>query len=350
MKAHAFRFTVVVGCALVCCLLRPGVASSPEGSVACSDVVQRGMLNVMTLNILFSEIDSRQTRLAHIAQFVRSQFDAADPVDVMLLQEAAGGVLVQTENSARDLQTMLKTHYGLDYALRTAHANGIPGLLEIFNATLSRCEMTASLWTLLPPAAEIEFRGRTIPLTRSVLMTRLQVPGVGAIDVYNTHLCANCPASERLEQAQRLVRFVERVERLVPGSHAIVLGGDFNTDLVDAEPEEEALYGLLTADSPFPFQDTYAVANGAGNPVSPLWCIRRDDGGIDRPEGCTFGVTPIDDPLGGGREPARIDYLFAHGASGIVQSRVVFTPYTPAKSEQDSVSDHSAVLTSIHVP
>jgi hypothetical protein len=28
----------------------------------------------------------------------------------------------------------------------------------------------------------------------------------------------------------------------------------------------------------------------------------------------------------------------------------VFTPYTPAKAAQDSVSDHSAVLTNIHVP
>jgi hypothetical protein len=32
-----------------------------------------------------------------------------------------------------------------------------------------------------------------------------------------------------------------------------------------------------------------------------------------------------------------------------VQSRVVFTPYTPIAAEQGSVSDHSAVLTSIRV-
>ena len=106
----------------------------------------------------------------------------------------------------------------------------------------------------------------------------------------------------------------------------------------------------MTAENPFPFQDTYAVANSAGHPISPLWCIRRDDGGIDVPEGCTFGVTDIHDPLGGNREPARIDYLFVHSASGIVQSRVVFTPNTPTEAEQGSVSDHSAVLTSIRVP
>jgi len=54
----------------------------------------------------------------------------------------------------------------------------------------------------------------------------------------------------------------------------------------------------MTAENPFPFQDTYAVANGAGNPISPLWCIRREDGNLDLPEGCTFDVTDIRDPLG----------------------------------------------------
>jgi maltose 6'-phosphate phosphatase len=181
-------------------------------------------------------------------------------------------------------------------------------------------------------------------------MTRLQVPGVGAIDVYNTHLCATCLSSERLEQAQRLIGFVERVETFFSGQNLLVLGGDFNTDLVHADPQEEALYRLLTAEGPVPFQDTYAVTNGAGNPVSPPWCLRRDDGGVDLPEGCTFGVTPIRDPLGGDLAPARLDYLFVHGASGIIESRVVFTPYTPAEAEQVSVSDHSAVLTGLRVP
>jgi maltose 6'-phosphate phosphatase len=245
---------------------------------------------------------------------------------------------------------MLHDHYALDYRLSTAYASGVPGILTIFNATLSRCAITTSLWRLWPPATELDFRGHVIPVTRSVLMTRLQLPGLGPIDVYNTHLCAACEAAERLEQAQTLVRFVQRVETLIPGSNPIMLGGDFNTDLVHVDPQEEALYRLITAENPFPFQDTYAVANGAGHSISPLWCLRRDDGGIDLPEGCTFGVTDIHDPLGGNLEPARFDYLFVHSASGIVQSRVVFTPNTPTEAEQGSVSDHSAVLTSIRVP
>jgi maltose 6'-phosphate phosphatase len=350
MKASVYGSTVLAVCTMMVCAIRPGLATSSEGSVECADVAQRGVLNVMTLNILFSEVHDRTARLERIANFVRSQFETGQPVDVLLLQEAAGGFLVNTENSAQDLQAILHDRYALDYRLSTAYASGVPGILTIFNATLSRCAITTSLWRLLPPATELEFQGHIIPVTRSVLMTRLQLPGVGPIDVYNTHLCAACEAAERLEQAQTLVRFVQRVETLAPGSNPIILGGDFNTDLVHADAQEEALYQLMTAGGPFPFQDTYAVANGAGNPISPLWCIRREDGSLDLLEGCTFGVTDIRDPLGGNREPARIDYLFVHGASGIVQSRVIFTPYTPIEAEQVSVSDHSAVLSSIRVP
>jgi maltose 6'-phosphate phosphatase len=350
MRAYAHYFTVLVVCTLIVCLLPPNAAAPSEGNVSCSDVIQRGELNVLTINILFSEMADRTARLERIATFVQSQAEAGRPVDVILLQEAAGGLLVKTENSAQDFREILKQRYGLDYSLSTAYANGVPGLLTVFNATLSRCAITVSLWRLLPPAVEIEFQGHPIPLTRSVLMTRLQVPGVGHIDVYNTHLCAGCEATERLEQAQTLVHFLQQVETRAPGATSIVLGGDFNTDLVHAAPPDEALYRLITAEGPIPFEDSYAVANGAGNPASPLWCIPRADGGLDLPEGCSFGVTPIRDPLGGDRTPARIDYLFVHGASGIVQSRVVFTPYAPTEAEQVSVSDHSAVLTSIRVP
>jgi maltose 6'-phosphate phosphatase len=350
MKASVACSTILAVCMLMVCGMRPGFATAAEGRVECADVAQRGVLHVMTLNLLFSRVHDRTARLERIADVVRSQFEAGQPVDVLLLQEAAGGVLVGTENSAQDLQAILHDRHALDYRLSTAYASGVPGILTVFNATLSRCAITASLWQLLPSATELEFQGHVIPVTRSVLMTRLQLPGAGPIHVYNTHLCAACEAAERLEQAQTLVRFIQRVETLTPGANPIVLGGDFNTALGHADPQAAAVYRLLTAEGPFPFQDTYAVANGAGNPVNPLWCLGRADGGLDLPEGCTFGVTDIHDPLGGDRTPARIDYLFVHGPSGTVQSRVVFTPLTPMEAEQVSVSDHSAVLTSIRVP
>jgi maltose 6'-phosphate phosphatase len=350
MSASVRYATVLVACTMIVCLARPSIAAAPEGSVDCADVGQRGVLHVLTINLLFSEIEDRPVRLERIATFVRSQFERGQPVDVLLLQEAAGGLLVKTENSARDLQAILNHHYALDYRLSTAYATGVPGILTIFNATLSRCAITTSLWRLLPPATELEFQGHAIPVTRSVLMTRLQVPGVGPINVYNTHLCAACEAAERLGQAQTLVHFVQQVETHAPGATAIILGGDFNTDLAHAAPPDEALYRLITAEGPIPFEDSYAVANGAGNPASPLWCLRRADGGIALPEGCTIDVSAIRDPFGGEPEPARIDYFFVHGASGIAQSRVVFSPFSPTAAEQVSVSDHSAVLTGILVP
>jgi maltose 6'-phosphate phosphatase len=350
MHALVHRATVLVVCILLGCLPRPSGAASPAGHVRCADVLQRGVLNVLTINLLFADVDERTARFERIATFVQSQAAVGNPVDVILLQEAAGGRLVKTENSAADFQALLNQHAGLDYTLRTAYATGVPGLLVIFNATLSRCAITASRWRLLPAATEIVFQGHSIPLTRSVLLTRLQVPGLGSIDIYNTHLGGCCDPAERLAQAHTLMRFVQEVETRGPGATPIVLGGDFNTDLVHADPDEEALYRLITVDTPFPFEDAYAVANGTGNPASPLWCIRRGDGGIDLPEGCTVDVSAIHDPFGGAPEPARIDYLFVHGASGIAQSRVVFTPYTAIAAEQVSVSDHSAVLTSIHVP
>jgi maltose 6'-phosphate phosphatase len=350
MKASVHRCVALVLFTTVLCLPRPHVEASPAGHVRCADVIQRGVLNVLTINILFSKIADRTARFERIAAFVQSQAAAGQPVDVILLQEAAGGRLVKTENSAADFQALLNQHEGLHYTLRTAYANGVPGLLVIFNATLSRCAITASLGRLLPPATELMFQGHPIRVTRSVLMTRRQVPGVGSIDIYNTHLGACCDTAERLAQAHTLLRFVQQVETHAPGAPPIVLGGDFNTDLVHADPDEEALYRLITVENPFPFDDSYAVANGAGNPASPLWCIQRDDGNIELPEGCTVDVSDIQDPLGGEPAPARIDYLFVHGERSIVQSRVVFTPYTPIEAEQVSVSDHSAVLTSIRVP
>jgi endonuclease/exonuclease/phosphatase family metal-dependent hydrolase len=252
MRASLHSCPVFVVCTMIVCFLPPNGAAPSEGNVRCADVIQRGELNVLTINILFSEIADRTARFERIATFVQSQAEAGRPVDVMLLQEAAGGRLVKTENSAQEFREILHQHYGLDYSLSTAYASGVPEILTIFNATLSRCAVTASLWRLLPPATELACEGHAMPLTRSVLMTRLQVPGLGSIEVYHTHLCADCQASERLEQAQQLVSFVQQVETRAPGPHPTILGGDFNTDLVRADPQEEALYRLITAEAQSP--------------------------------------------------------------------------------------------------
>ena len=83
------------------------------GQAACDDVASNGRLNILTINLLFSEIATRDARLASIAEFV-----AVNRVDVLLLQEVVGGELVSTDNSARDLQEILANPMHRDRSAR----------------------------------------------------------------------------------------------------------------------------------------------------------------------------------------------------------------------------------------
>src|SRR5215475_16040521 len=82
MKASVSCSTVLAVCTIIVCGMRPGLAAAAESRVECADVAQRGVLNVMTLNLLFSRVHDRTARLEHIATLVRSQFEAGQPVDV----------------------------------------------------------------------------------------------------------------------------------------------------------------------------------------------------------------------------------------------------------------------------
>ena len=54
---------------------------------------------------------------------------------------------------------------------------------------------------ILPFVIEEPFQRWMIPLKRVAMMSRADIPGVGQINVYNTHLCAFCDPEERLGQA-----------------------------------------------------------------------------------------------------------------------------------------------------
>lgn len=179
-----FSVTVLSGCAGHL----PGHGNGPL--VQCSDVANRGHLNVLTVNLLFSEIKTRDQRLDAIAEFA-----AGRPVDVILLQEVVGGVLVDTANSALDLQGKLRARGG-EYDLHTAFEVGLPGLLTVGNAVLRRCEVDVQMVKRLPRTTELKFQGRDIKLPRNVMMTRLNIPDFGKLNVYNAHLCAFCTAEE----------------------------------------------------------------------------------------------------------------------------------------------------------
>ncbi len=327
MKSLITGLTIVLGFILALLWMPPSSHASSD-PVQCSDFSDRGHLNVLTINLLFSEIRQRETRLERVVDFIEAQADADEPVDLVLLQEVVGGSLSGTTNTALDLKSLLSErglHYNLSYRL----ANGLPGALTVGNAILSRCEIVFTLSKTLPIVTEEPFDGFEIPLRRKVIMSRISVPDFGKINVYNTHLCAFCdPQEERLEQAEVLMRFIRNVERRIGwDGNPIILGGDFNTNLnIEAEIP---VYDLITNEG---FIDSYAVANQCTS------CCSEDEG-LD---GCTFAVSG--NPFTGASEdPIRIDYIFARGVMDldILSSQVVF------KEDPNWVSDHSGVLTRI---
>ena len=298
-----------------------------EPLVQCGDVASREHLNVLTINLLFSEIETRDQRLDAIAEFA-----AGTPVDVIFLQEVVGGVLVDTPNSALDLQGKLSAR-GVEYDLHTAFEVGLPGLLVEGNAVLSRCEIDAKMVKRLPRASELEILGRNIKLPRNVMMTRLNIPDFGKLNVYNTHLCANCTADELGDQLDVMLTFIDEVEEFFPQDNPVILGGDFNIDRFRDDPfEERPFYDrIIDAD----FTDAYAEDR-------TLEHLCEDTEVADTH--CTVGVSSLDvgDP---GR---RIDYIFVNEVDDVRESRVVFN--TLVDPSQPTVSNHAGVFVSVELP
>jgi len=320
-----------LGCLVLACALiffGAKISFSWPLQERCDDVAERGYLNVLTINLLFSEIENREARLQTIADFIAGQ---TDHVDIVLLQEVVGGSLARTVNSSLDLQYLLAAR-GLDYNLSYRLANGLPGALSVGNAILSRCEILYTLSKSLPFVTEVIFDGFQIPLRRNVMMCRVSVPGFGRIDVYNTHLCAYCDPLERLEQANVLMNFLRSVEYLTPGSNPIILGGDFN--IVLNILDNFLVYNLITQG--YGFTDTYREANDCVE-----CCLAATD------PGCTYGVD--DNPYAvniftGMQEPAaRIDYVFLKG------KRVSTGDSTVVFNSAPWVSDHSGVISKVDI-
>jgi maltose 6'-phosphate phosphatase len=311
--------------AAVLLALLPRAASGSQA--VCADTAARGRLNVLTINLLFTEIQQRDLRLERIADFVRLR-SQTDPVDAILLQEVVGGRLAGTTNSSVDLQRMLAA-LGESYNLSYRLANGIPGLLTVGNAVLSRCEIVRTVSKMLPVVTEEPFPGLDleVPLSREALLVRLHLPGYGDLNVYNTHLCAFCdPVTERLQQAEALLSFVSQVQKFFPAP--VVLGGDFNTDL--EQPGHSLVYNTIAAGG---FVDTYAALHSCNSCCSAAQGLA----------GCTYAVPGnpyANQPPFSTGPPARIDYIFLNGLNAS-SSTVVFN------TAPDWVSDHSGVLTGV---
>ena len=120
--------------------LMPGLSFSWSSQAKCDDIANRGYLNVLTINLLFSEFKDRESRLETIAEFIAEKSRDQDPIDVILLQEVVGGSFAGTLNSGLDLKNLLaarKLYYNFSFKL----ANGVPGVLSVGNGILSRCEI-----------------------------------------------------------------------------------------------------------------------------------------------------------------------------------------------------------------
>jgi maltose 6'-phosphate phosphatase len=323
---------LVAGIAALLFVLQPRLSLAWFREARCPDVAERGRLNVLTINLLFTEITNREARLHSIANFIGQQVEEGEPVDIVLLEEVVGGELSGTMNSSLDLNQLLASR-GVEYNLRYRQANGAPGLLTVGNTILSRCEIIATLSKELPPVLEVPAQGFEIELSRKVMMSRVEVPSLGGINVYDTHLCSFCDPKDRFAQARVLMKFIGKVENILGKDNPIILGGDFNTNrnLHDDLP----VYRLITENNKF--IDTYASFNGCTNCCSESESVA----------GCTFAVPgdpfAIEAFTGQIQEPVRSDYIFIRGTSlEIETSEVVFTSYP-------WVSDHSGVLTRIRL-
>jgi maltose 6'-phosphate phosphatase len=323
-------FFVVIFSVLVlsgCAGHRSGNGDGGESLVQCGDVADRAHLNILTVNLLFSETKTRDQRLDAITEFASEA-----PVDVILLQEVVGGVLVDTANSALDLQGKLRDK-GSEYDLHTAFEVGLPGALVLANAVLSRCEIEVKMAKRLPLTAELEFQGHNIKLPRNVMMTRINIPDFGKLSVYNTHLCAKCTADEMGKQLDVLLAFVNDMENFFPLNNPVIMGGDFNIDRLRTEPfDEKPFYDRIINAG---YIDAYAEDRR-------LEDLCKDPAAADTH--CTVGVSSLDE----GDSARRIDYIFANGVAGVRESRVVFN--TLVDPSQPTVSDHAGVFVSLALP
>lgn len=321
-------FARIAKCLLILAfVLSACVRREPPGEAQCPEVAQSGHLNVLTINLLAVEIESRDARLADIAQFV-----ADSRVDVILLQEVVGGRLAKTDDSAQDLRAILRDEHSLTFERRRAIEFAIPKIFSVGNAILSRCQVRFHRVKRLPAAPEEVIDDLEVDVPRNVLLLRLDVPGFGGISVYDTHLCARCPVPRRLEQLNVLLSFLESAEADSAGNGPVVFGGDLNVDIFRDDEAQRPLYDRIISEG---FVDAYAV----GRTLTGLCEAPRA-----ADEHCTVGVSDLD-----GNNSRRIDYVFVRGLGGAVrESRVVFNP--AIQPGEPTVSDHAGVFISVELP
>lgn len=190
----------------------------------------------------------------------------------------------------------------------------------------------------LPKASELEVLGVKVKLRRVVQIFRIEMPGFGRSNVYNTHLCADCSFSDLSDQTEALVDIVRDNEKSYSATTPIILGGDLNIDRFKRAADEKSLYESIVAAK---FVDAYAQSKNA---ALDALCNRGPVDGSPFPdEQCTIGESVTELSNSG---PKRIDYIFTQNyGRALRSSQVVFNsvvrPRGGAKGK--TVSDHAGV-------
>lgn len=349
MNGYVARHHFAIGFwLLLLLLLTPNPALAQwwwdSDKIECGNIyhpITGGQLNIMTLNILFD----MPGQLRHPTLQAIAEFAVANDIHVILGQEGVWTEIealeekLQTSNSAKDLKDELNAISQDPYDLRLALEAGIPGVLATTNFILTQCEISLHFWEVLPLTESVELLGFEFPITRNVQVMRVKIPDFGKIDLYNTHLCADCDVEGLRDQVETLLNIVGKTEALIPGNNPVVLGGDFNIDRFDTN-EEKLLYDDIVNAG---FADSYAEFQATLGFMFEDLC----PGSLD--QHCTEDASPIKGITNqSGFSPSRIDYLFFQGFGNVIDSQVVFNPLAP-DGIGPAVSDHSAVVTQVYL-
>ncbi len=268
-------------------------------------------LNALTINLMGAAGGSDWNGRANaLADFLCRQ-EAADPVDLVLIQEGYGGLWSRIINGTGDTIMDLKNRLArreLDYQACSTFC---------FWETRPVSAYKIGLLSRYPIVAQAE---ATLPGTRDrrrVLACTLMVPGMGAVVVGSVHLSAGVPEGRLVAQAQAVAALAEELAGARQARLSLI-GGDFNA----AYQPAGALHACLTGQG---YRDTFLAVN----PGAP---------------GATFRVrgNPYAARTGA---PVRLDYIFVKGEGVTVErSRVVLDG-----GHGPFVSDHCGVLSRVRV-
>ncbi len=265
-------------------------------------------VHILTLNLMgTSPVMSISDRLEGLSDFIRAYYLNKEPIDIILLQEGIGGLVVQIKNSINTLAQRL-ANSGIDYNVCTSSMSSSLvrpfidyklGILSLHTA--SPCA-SSNLGVRNIDAGFIE--NQVYNSGTRIMGRNMFLDGFGSINAYSLHLSGvGGPAGFEL-QARELLGFIHKCELENP-TEVSIIAGDFNIDL--DKDQKNPIMRTLT---------------GLG--------FRQIEG-----SGPTFGIPG--NPHSSNGNPRRIDGFFIKG-------NATYTSKVVLNTSGLFLSDHSGVL------